>query len=183
VRRLVTAMLAAVLLVSACGDDTSATNPGDAQLVSSLRTKIASSPQAQSDTFPITDQGAQCFAEGLVSELGADKVSAGIDLDFDAFMGSLSTSERRTVVDVMLGCIDVAGALTDQLVQGGTPISQDSARCIVDGMLASDDFRDAVGESFVSGDSSFQSDSLIASIMPVFLNCLTPEELANLGNS
>jgi len=181
-RRSMTAILALMLLLAACGDDTSATT-ADAQLVSSLASKISASPQAQSGDLPITDQAAQCFAEGLIDELGVPKIEGGIDMSFDVFMGTLSQSERRTVVDVMLDCVDVADTLVAEMTASGSPLSEASARCVIDGMLASDEFRDAVGESFVSGDSTFQSDTVVAAILPVFLQCLTPEELAGLGNN
>ncbi|MFH1103393.1 MAG: hypothetical protein V1757_00395 [Actinomycetota bacterium] len=180
-RRLVTVILTAMLLVAACGDDSSSN--ADPQLVSSLRSNISESPQAQSGELPITDESAQCFAEGVVDELGAETVTAGIDLSFDAFMATLSAEQRRLVVDVMLGCVDVADALVSEMSGSGTGLSEDSARCVIEGMLASDAFRDAVGESFVSGDSTFASDAVVTAMLPVFLECLTPEELANLGNS
>jgi hypothetical protein len=180
VRRLLTVLLAATLIVGACGDDSSNADP---QLVASLRSRISESPQAQGDsTFGMTDDDITCFAEGLIAELGAAKIESGVDLSFDAFMATLSAGERRAVVDVMLGCVDVAEVLVAQ-ISGEGSLSAESARCVVDGMLASDEFRDAVGESFVSGDSTFESDTVVAAILPVFLECLTPEELANLGNS
>jgi len=170
-----------MLIVAACGDDSS--SGADPQLVSSLRSKITASPQAQGGDFPITDDVAQCFAEGLVSDLGAAKIESGIDLSFDDFMATLSAGERRTVVDVLLGCVDISETLVAQLTGAGSTISADSATCVVDGMLASDAFLDAVADSFVSGDSAFQSDAVAVSILPVFLECLTPEELAGLGGS
>lgn len=179
-RRLVTVMLVAMLIATACGDDSSDADP---QLVASLRSRITESPQAQSGEFPMSEDDIACFAEGLVDELGASKIENGIDLSFDAFMGTLSAGERRTVVDVMLGCVDVADTLIAQISGEGSTLSESSARCVIDGMLASDEFRDAVAESFVSGDSTFENDSLVAAILPIFFECLTPEELANLGNS
>lgn len=179
-RRLVTVILAAMLLIAACGDDSSA--DADPALVSSLRSRITESPQAQDGAFPITDEAAQCFALGLIDELGAAKIQSGIDLSFDAFMTTLSAGERRTVVDVLLGCADITETLVAQLSGAGAEVSAESARCVVDGMLTSDAFRDAVADSFVSGDSAFDSDAVAVAILPVFFGCLTPEELANLGN-
>ncbi|OFW66149.1 MAG: hypothetical protein A2Z12_02645 [Actinobacteria bacterium RBG_16_68_21] len=180
-RRLVTVMLAVMLLGAACGDDSS--SDADPALVASLQSRFAASPQAQSGDFPITDETAKCFAEGLVADLGAAKIQSGIDLEFDAFMGTLSADERRTVVDVLLGCADVTETLVTQLSGGGDTLSADSARCIVDGMLANDAFLDAVADSFVSGDSAFESDAVTVAILPLFLECLTPEELAGLGDN
>lgn len=180
-RRLVTVTLATLLLIAACGDDSSA--DADPALVSSLRSRITESPQAQDGDFPITDEAAQCFALGIIDDLGADKVGDGIDLSFDAFMGTLSADERRAVVDVLLGCVDITETLVTQLSGDGAEVSAESARCVVEGMLASNVFLDAVADSFVSGESAFESEAIAVAILPVFFECLTPEELANLGNS
>jgi len=189
VRRLFTAALAACLLVVACGDDAATTTTGAAggadnsALVAALGSKISSSPQASTTDFQFDDQSIACFAGGLVDQLGADVVAANVDKEFDAFMASLDQSQRRTVVDVLFDCVDVADAMVAGMSGEGSGLSEASARCVLDAMLASDAFRDAVAESFVSGDSSFESDALVAAMLPIFFQCLTPEELANLGNS
>jgi hypothetical protein len=187
VRRLFTAALAACLLVVACGDDaatTTTTGSGadNQALVAALGSKISSSPQASTSDFQFDDQSIACFAGGLVDQLGADVVAANIDKDFDAFMATLDQTQRRTVVDVLFDCVNVADAMVAGMAAEGSGMSEASTRCVLDAMLASNEFRDAVAESFVSGDSTFESDALIAAMLPIFFQCLTPEELANLGN-
>ncbi len=183
-RRLLIAALAASLLVVACGDDAATTStPADTSaLVATLGSKISSSPQASTGAFQFDDQSIACFAGGLVDKLGAATIAANVDKEFDAFMASLDQSQRRTVVDVLFDCVDVGQALVGQMSGDGTGLSEASTRCVLDGMIASDAFRDAVAESFVSGDSSFETDAVMTSVLPIFFQCLTPEELANLGN-
>ena len=68
-------------------------------------------------------------------------------------------------------------------VSSGTEISAESARCLADVMLASDEFRNATAESLVSSTDPFDDPALVAALLPAMLECITAEELADLGNA
>jgi hypothetical protein len=178
VRRIVIIVVATMLLAAACGDDDSG---GDsAALVQSLRTQILDT-DASSD-FAISDDEAQCFAEGLIDELGADRVTEalGQDQDFETFMAGATAQERRAVVEVMFGCVDMESAIASEM-QGD--ISEESARCVAAAMIDSEEFRSAVADGFVAGAQVFENPELVTALLPAMLTCLTADELARIGES
>jgi len=174
--RLVSILLAIVLVAPACGDDDSG---GDsAALVQSLRTRILET-DASSD-FAISNEEAQCFAEGLLDELGAGGVAEAIGQEFETFMAGATAQERRAVVDIMFGCVDMESALAAE-IQGD--ISEESARCVAAAMIESDEFRSAVADGFDAGAEVFENPDLVAALLPAMLSCLTADELARISDS
>ncbi len=182
--RRVIPLLALALVMAACGDDdtggegTTTTGGDGAELVAALRTQI--SEDSGSGGFVVNDEQAGCFAVGLIDEFGAGTMADAIGGEFSDFMGSISSAERRTVIDIMFGCVDLAEGLAAELGADGA-ISLDSARCISEAMLASDDFRDVLAESFVDAGGAFENPALVETLLPAMFSCLTPEELAQIG--
>jgi hypothetical protein len=164
------------LVAVACGDDTPAADPA---LVAGLSQRISAS-QSGSGVFEMTDPEVECFATGIIGLFGAERITAALDLEFSAFMATATAGERRAVVDTMLDCVDLGAGLARELGAEGT-ISAESARCLADTMLASDAFRDATAESFVSETDPFDDPALVSALLPAMLECLTAEDLGNLG--
>lgn len=174
-RRIVTLVLATMLIASACGGDDSG---GESEaLVQSLRTQILET-DASSD-FAISNDEAQCFAEGLLDELGAERLSGAFDQDFETFMAGATGDERRAVVEVMFACVDMTSAIAAEM-EG---ISQESARCVAAAMVEAEEFRTAVADGFGGGDQVFEDPELVAALLPAMLACLTADELARIGDS
>ena len=97
-------------------------------------------------------------------------------------MAQATSDERRTVVDITLGCADLASGLAEQFSADGT-ISESSARCVADGMLAADAFKEAVASTLTGADLDVESDpALLGELLPIFFECLDADELSNLGN-
>lgn len=128
----------------------------------------------------MSNEDAACFAGGLIDEFGAARIAEAIDLEFEEFMRSATRAERRSVVDTMLGCANF-GALFTQQFSGA--ISAESASCLADSFLGSDGFRDALADSSASGDSAFDDPDLQAELLPAMLDCLSAEELIQLGQT
>jgi hypothetical protein len=168
-RRLVPFALVIALVAAACGDDTPTADPA---LVASLSQRISDN-QSGSGGFEMTDPEVECFATGIISLFGAERITAALDLDFSAFMATATAGERREVVDIMLECVDLGADLARELGAEGT-ISAESARCLADTLLASDAFRDATAESFVSETDPFDDPALVSALLPAMLECLSP---------
>jgi hypothetical protein len=175
-RRLIPLAIVLALGATACGDDTPSADPA---LVSGLRRQISASQQG-SGPLEMTDDEIECFAIGIIDLFGAERITASLDLEFSEFMSTATPGERRTVVDTMFDCADLGPALAAELAGGGD-ISADSARCLADSLLASEAFRDATAESFASSSDPFDDPELVGELLPVMLQCLSAEDLAELG--
>jgi hypothetical protein len=179
VKRLIPALLALLLVLAACGDDDGgdAAAGGDDELVSGLTEQILS--DTDGDDFPLTNAQAGCFAEGLINEFGGERMIEAMDMEFEEFMAGASTSERRQVVDTLIDCADFGEMLTAEF---SADVSPESSKCLADAFTGSEAFRDALANSFGSeaGDP-FEDPALFEAIFPAMLECLSPEELLQLG--
>lgn len=177
--RMIPALLALLLVLAACGDDDGGdASPGaDDDLVSGLTEQILS--DTDTDDFPLTNAQAGCFAEGLIGEFGGERMVEAMDMEFEDFMTGASQTERRQVVDTLLECADFGAMLTAEF---SSDVSPESSRCLADAFTGSDVFRDALANSFGSdaGDP-FEDPALFEAIFPAMLECLSPEELLQLG--
>ncbi len=174
-KRTMAVLLALMLALVACGDDDSG-GGGDEALMGDLAEQIKSGQTG--DQLGFTDEDAVCFASGLIDALGGERMVGALQLEFEEFMSGASIQERRTVVDAMFECIDF-GSLMIQEAAG--EISADSAQCLGDAIAASDGFRDALAQSFGSADDPFDDPALLAEMLPVMFECLSAEELIQLG--
>jgi hypothetical protein len=182
VKRLTIVLVAVALLGAGCGDD-DLIGGADQEAVAALSRTIS---EAQSDDpdSPIGEEEAACIAGGMVEEFGADRILETVEADrsFEDFIAGASAEERRSVVDLALGCVDLAATMVAEFT--GSGVSESSARCLSERMLAGDAFRDIVAEGLATGNfepSGDAGDTLLEELLPAFLECLSPEELANLG--
>ena len=179
-RQVMAILLALTLVLAACGGDdsgaTSDTEGANGELISNLAAQINSGQT--SSQLGLTDDDAVCFAGGLIDALGGERMAGALQLDFEEFMSGATIEERRTVVDTLFDCIDF-GALMIQEAAG--EISAASANCLGDAIAASDGFRDALAQSFGSADDPFEDPALLGELLPVMFECLSAEELVQLG--
>lgn len=181
-KRTTIVLAALALLAAGCGDD-DLVGGADQEAVAALSQSIAEA-QASNPDAPIGEEETACIAAGMVEEFGADRILETVEAGrtFEDFIAGASTDERRAVVDLALGCADLGAMMVSEFA--GSGVSDDSARCLADRMLASDAFRDVVADGLVTGDFEPSEDAaagLLEELLPAFLECLTPEELANLG--
>jgi hypothetical protein len=179
-KRISALLLALALALAACGGDDAGGGgaSADSDVVDDLTQEILEGSGAGSDT-PFTDEQAACFALGLVDEFGAETMVEALQMEFEEFMAAASPGERAVVVDTMLDCVDFGALMAAEL---GDAISAESASCIGDAFTNSDAFREALANSFdESGGDPFEDDAMFAEVFPAMLECLSAEELANLG--
>ena len=185
--RAVALLFALALVVTACGDDdatdnTGAPTPTDAAssaVINELQQEILAGADTGSD-IPLDDAQALCFASGLVGEFGAEAMGQAVQMEFEEFMAQATPAERLIVVDTMLGCVDFTETMAGQF---DGAISAEAATCLSDSFIGSDAFRTALANSFGSADTDpFEDPALVAEMLPAMLECLTAEELLNLGS-
>ena len=182
-RRITGILLVLAMVAVSCGDD-DAENGDRSEVISGLRSAISESqsPDSSDDPFAIDDEQALCFATELVDDFGAGRMAEAISVEFEEFMAQVNTQERRQVIDALLRCVDVGAALAGELTTTG--ISQSSAECVSDVMLESQAFLDAVADGLAGGgDTDFDDPALVEALLPGMLQCLSAEELTQLGNS
>ncbi len=183
-RRMMATMLTLALVFVACGDDDSgdsdaAAGGENSQLISSLSAKIVADAE-DDDEFQFTDEQAACFAVGLIDVFGAERIAETLQMDFDDFMAQASAGERAAVVDTMLGCADFGQVLTQEFAGS---ISQESSRCLADAFVNSEAFRAAMADSFADSTvDPFDDPALAAEMVPAMLECLTADELIQIGS-
>lgn len=171
------------LVVSACGDDdTGGDGPGGgdapAGLVDDLTEQILGGSATSSDV-PFDDEQAACFAVGLIDEFGAEAMVDALQMEFDEFMAQASNSERMSVVNTMLDCVDFEEMMAAEF---GGALSDESARCVSEAFVGSDAFRQALANSFdATATDPFDDPAVIEELLPAMLGCMSAEELANLG--
>jgi hypothetical protein len=140
-KRVVIAVAAAVLVLSACGDDGNALDAGgETELSAEEQTqadRVAASLLAEDDEDDgafddITAEQADCVGANVVAELGVERVEA---IDWDAEESPLIEEDAPGVASAFVACVDVRPLFTAAFAEGGE-LTQEQAQCI------SDDFSD-----------------------------------------
>jgi len=182
VKRVTIVLAVLALLVAGCGDD-DLIGGADQEAVDALSQSI-SEAQASNPEAPIGEEETRCIAVGMVEEFGAERILETVEAGrtFEDFIADASADERREVVDLTLGCVDLAAMMVAEFT--GSGVSDSSARCLSERMLAGESFRDVVAEGLATGNFEPSEEAaavLLQELLPAFLECLTPEELAGLG--
>ena len=173
-------LLVLALAAAACGGDDAADDKEAA--VQALQRQITESQADDASDMDFSDAETLCMAEGMVDEFGVARIIDASDQEFEVFMGAATQEERRAVVDLTLECVDMSALIAGPLMAEG--LSEDSATCIGDAMIGNDAFRDVVAGGLATGSfdpTASNEEALMTALLPVMLECLSAEELANLG--
>ena len=175
-RRLVVLGMAVVLLAAACGGDDLS---GDDQEIADAIFDQMMADAEPGDPFGETE--ARCFADGVVSGIGADDL-ADIGMTAEAIRAGTEpadvdmTDEQVDVMtDLMVECIDFRSVLVDQFAEEG--ISDEAAECLTDGI--DDDLIKAFARAEVSGDGADPTEdpAQAEKLFSVITECLSFEDL------
>lgn len=176
------ALLAGILLVvAACGDSGGGFSEGEQALSDAIRDSILE--DAEPDD-PFGEAEATCIGDSAVTEFGTDGLlELGITVENadpgDSFEGA-TDAQIDTVIDLTLDCVDFTQAFVDA---AAGDISQDSANCLGEGIEREGLLRPLVRGSFEGDEFDLADDPEIAqTFFQLFVDCLSAEELANLGN-
>jgi len=78
----------------------------------------------------------------------------------------------------MIDCVDFGGLLTTEFA---ADVSQEAAQCLSDAFV-DNEVRNALAKSFDSDAADpFDDDTVMAELVPAMLDCLSAEELIQLG--
>jgi hypothetical protein len=141
------ALCSAMLMLTACGGGDDGSEPEGQASVSSEDAKakesikasvLAESTEVVGDTA-LTDEQAGCFADGLVDEVGVEKlqeyklIDENYEMTEDAEPTDMSKADAEATASVITGCVDVKALIEEQIDQGaGTELTEEQASCISD---------------------------------------------------
>ena len=142
--------------------------------------------------LPIDQASAQCLGSQVVATFGVARLqeldaAAGGSGDLGSALELMTPEEQSRLVGVILTgadgqapCIDVQGFLVDTLTESG--LSAGSAECVADAFTQGTVLQDLLGAALGAGAEGEMDPEVATQLMTVMMGCLTPEELANMGN-
>jgi len=156
-------MVALVMVLAACGGNggLSAEEQAKADEIAAELTADTSAENPFAE-----EEAAKCFSEGLVGEVGLERINEldtgeGVETGF----ANMTAEEQGTVADLALGCIDFPAYMSEQLAGAG--LTEDQASCVSEGL---DD--DLIKELFlaqISGADVTTNEDLMGVIMGCLL--------------
>jgi len=154
---------------------------------------IAADLLAEGDMgLPIDEASAQCLGNQVVATIGLERLqelqAAGGAGGIGAGLELMTPEEQSTLIGVILSgaegqspCIDVQAFLVDSLTESG--LSAGSAECVAEGFTQGTVLQDLLGLALAGEGSEGEPDpEALMPLLTVFATCLTPEELAEMGD-
>lgn len=176
--RLVWTVAAAAMLVAACGGEAAAPGPAERALADAIYADIEADGVGDEGFDP---DGMRCFADGLVAELGVERLAelgvTATDVgEPDAAFRAMTDAEMERMADLGLGCLDYQGGFAAAMVDDG--MSAAGAGCLADRLADSGFFRATFIASMRDEDlSADQDDELFAVFLAAARECLSDDEL------
>jgi hypothetical protein len=124
------ALVVLVMLLAACGGGGGLSAEEQAK-ADEITAQLTADTSAEN---PFADQEkASCFSEGLVGELGLDRIN---ELDtgggVEAGFANMTAEEQGKVADLAIDCVDMQAYMGEMLANAG--LSQDQANCVAEGL-------------------------------------------------
>ena len=176
--RLVAGFAALVLLIAACGGGDDSLDDTEQAMADAIAVQMTE----DGDSIA-TDEEAQCYGEGVVSEMGLDRLLE-LGLDQEAVESGtgpddveLSDDDVDALLDPMMECIDFGAIFVEGLTSGADgEVSEESAECMADGI--SDDTIRSAAEAGLTGEEfdTATDQELLRDMIDLMSECLSPEE-------
>lgn len=179
-KKLMILLIAFALAAAACGGD-DGLSEGERAMVAAIVEGATSDPDPENPLSSDTE-AATCFAEGLVEDMGVDRLAAiGFAADNEdpqAAFAAMSNEELDQVADIALDCIDMRAVIADQMVAEG--MGRESAECFADEIEKTGLFETA----FIAGMSGREFDvsenpEVAGAMLEAATACLSGEELGD----
>ncbi|MDZ4825360.1 MAG: hypothetical protein SGJ13_02725 [Actinomycetota bacterium] len=190
-RKLLALSISALLVFAACGgddddDDDSASNAsepaaeddesGDEFLDDEAYTDVLMQSFVDSEEggFSAPEDEAQCTAERIVAEIGAERMQeAGITEEVLAAAGTppsdLTEAEAGEVADAMIECIDLADGLAESF---GEEFMAEDRECVANAMIDAGILRPVLVIDIMGGDDAAPPPELAGAMADVTLECV-----------
>ena len=153
-------LTALVMVLAACGGDGGGLSAEEQAKADEITAELTADTSAEN---PFADEEkAACFSEGLVSELGLDRINeldtgGGVDEGF----GNMTAEEQGKVADLAIDCIDMQAYMSEMMAGAGLP--QEQADCVADGL--NDDLIKELFLAQISGADVTANEDLMGIVM------------------
>jgi hypothetical protein len=133
--RKISAVLCAVLLMSlaACG------NSEDDKAKANIKASVLKDSSSVAGGTKLTENQAQCFADGMVDDVGVDKMKKykllddNLEIIKDASPTDMSADDADATAGVITKCVDMKKLITDQINSSTqTKLTDTQSKCISD---------------------------------------------------
>jgi hypothetical protein len=165
-KRVLLAVLVAVFLLGACGDDGDGGAGGSA-----AREELVESLTDNEDGFAVTDDEAGCVADSMIADIGEERIS---EIDFEADTPDFTAEEAAFAADAFASCADLS-SLVAQSITADEDVSEESVQCLGENL---DDgaMRDFLEAGFTDPESIGMD--VLTSIDTAMQDCFTEDEYA-----
>ncbi len=131
-KKLAAAACAAMFLLTACGggDDDKAKENIKASLLEENSSVVGETK--------LTEEQAECFSDGIVDEVGVDKLKEykllndDLEIIEDAEPTDMSEDDAKAMAGVMTGCVDMTKLIEDQIASSDSQLTEEQKTCITD---------------------------------------------------
>lgn len=171
--------------------ETTAALGGDEQ---AMADQIAAELVTEGETdLPIDEASAQCLGNQIVATFGVARLqeldaAAGGEGDIEAALEQMTPEEQAALMDLILNgadgqapCVDVQALIVDGLTQSG--LSAGSAECVAEALTEGTVLQNLLGSLVAGSEGEGEMDpEVMTQLLTVLMTCLTPEELAEMGD-
>ncbi len=153
-----------VMVLPACGGGGGGLSAEEQAKADEIAAELTADTSAEN---PFADEeAAACFSEGIVGELGLERINAlDTGAGVEAGFADMTEAEQETVADLALGCIDFPAMMREQMAAAG--LSEDQANCVAEGL--DDDVLKTLFLAQIRGEDVASSEELMAVVMSCLL--------------
>ena len=141
----------------------------------------------EDDDLSVDEDQARCLGEGYIAAVGTARLIE-LGLTVEAIEGGsepgdvdLTNDEAEALIDVTFECVDLAAVFVEAFAAEGI-LSAESGQCLADGF--DEQFLRDIARSAFDNDAADPTDDpeTAAALFELVLECLSIEELQNLGD-
>jgi mevalonate kinase len=145
-RKTAAVLCAALLALTACGGDETSepqaentVSAEDTKAKENIKASVLDNATEVVGGASLTEEQAECFADGLVDDVGVEKlqeyklIDENYEMSENAQPTNMSQEDAEATAAVVTGCVDVKGLVQDQInSDAGQQLTEEQAACITD---------------------------------------------------
>lgn len=192
-RRVTVVVVAMALVVGACGGGSSL-SAEEQGIVNEIAAVMMAMPPEEYPQDLFGEPEARCWAEAMVEAVGIEDLrSAGFgsgafssteeaEAALDSVADTLTDDSMGEYLAKAMECVDLTAFVAQEMIGDGVP--EEAAYCIAEKMVASDAFFNLMISSMQDEDPDPEvEDEIRAVTLQAMIECLSPEDLADLMGS
>jgi hypothetical protein len=131
-KKVAAAACAAMFLLAGCGGG------DDDKAKENIKSSILKSDADVAAGAKLTDEQAECFSDGIVDEVGVEKlqeyelINEDLEIIEDADPKDMSEDDAKAMAGVMTDCVDLTKLIEEQMASSDTELTEEQQSCISD---------------------------------------------------